>query len=77
VKKNYYKRRSHRSKGEMISTLCFFIVGIFFLGEANLLRSEGAFYHSFLIGVCGLLCTAAGFRFQLHNIWQRLQQFRK
>jgi hypothetical protein len=77
LKQPEYKRRSHRSKGEMISTCCFFIVGLFFLGEANLLRSEGVLYQSFLIGVCGLLCTAAGFRFQLHNIWQRLKQSRK
>jgi|TARA_B110000238_G_scaffold195877_1_gene235740 hypothetical protein len=77
MNKPNHKKRFHRSKGEIISTCCFFIAGVFFLGEANILRSEGVFYQSFFIGVCGLLCIAAGLRFQLHNIWQRLKQLQK
>tara|TARA_B110000908_G_scaffold134202_1_gene158590 strand:+ start:342 stop:575 length:234 start_codon:yes stop_codon:yes gene_type:complete len=77
MKQPGHQRRFHRSKGEMISTCCFFIVGVFFLGEANLLRSEALLFQSFLIGVCGILCISAGFRFQLHNIWQHLKQTRK
>ena len=77
MKRLTYQKKFHRSKGEMISTCCFFIVGVFFLGEANLLRSEGVFLQSFLIGVCGILCISAGFRFQLHNIWQYLKQLQK
>jgi len=77
MKKLKYKKRFHSSKGEIISTCCFFIAGIFFLGEANIHRSEGVFYQSFFICVCGLLCIVAGLRFQLHNTWQRLKQLLK
>lgn len=63
------KRKKHRSRGEMISTFSFFIASAFFVGESSLLRSEGATPQAFLIGLCGVLCIAAGFRFHLHNLW--------
>jgi hypothetical protein len=63
------KRKKHRSRGEMISTFSFFIASAFFIGESNLLHSEGAILQALLIGTCGVLCLAAGFRFHLHNLW--------
>ena len=62
-------RKKHRSRGEMISTFAFFIASAFFLGETSLLHSEGANLKALLIGSCGVLCFAAGFRFHLHNLW--------
>ena len=36
------RRRKERSLGEMISTICFYLVGVYFVFEGVELRNEGA-----------------------------------
>ena len=36
------RRRKERSLGEMISTVCFYLVGVYFVFEGAALRSEGS-----------------------------------
>ena len=66
-------RRVHRSRGEMISTFTFIIVGLFFAGEANVLWVEGDTGKAVLIGLCAVFCLAGGLRFHIHNLFQVLR----
>lgn len=72
-----YRQRVHRSRGEMISTFCFALVGLFFAGEARVLWHDGELWKGGAIGVCALLCVAAGLRFHIHNLWLKLSSYRK
>ena len=65
-------RRRQRSLGEMISTVCFYAVGIFFLLEANLMQEEGEEMVKIAgMYVAGLLCVMAGARFVIGDMVAR------
>ena len=66
------RKRKQRSLGEMISTVCFYAVGIFFLLEANLMHEEGEEMMK-VVGmyVAGGLCVMAGARFVIGEIVAR------
>ena len=66
------RKRKQRSLGEMISTVCFYAVGIFFLLEANLMHEEGEEMMK-VVGmyVAGGLCIMAGARFVIGEMVAR------
>ena len=66
------RKRKQRSLGEMISTVCFYAVGIFFLLEANLMHEEGEEIMK-VVGmyVAGGLCVMAGARFVIGEMVAR------
>ena len=72
-----FKRRKHQTPGEMNSTFALALSGIYFVGEARLYHEEGATGHAVMIGLCGLLALAGALRFDLHNLWRWVGQFRK
>ena len=66
------RKRRQRSLGEMISTVCFYAVGIFFLLEANLMREEGeAAVKVAGMYLAGGLCVMAGARFVIGEMVAR------
>lgn len=71
------RRRTHRSRGELISTFTFAVVGLFFAGEASVLWEEGAQGKAILIGGCALMCFAGALRFHIHNLLQKLRELRR
>ena len=66
------RKRRQRSLGEMISTVCFYAVGIFFLLEANLMQEEGEEMMK-VVGmyIAGGLCVLAGARFVIGEMVTR------
>lgn len=70
-------RRTHRSRGEIISTVTFILVGVFFAGEANLLWEQNDRLYASLMTLCAALCVAAGLRFHIHNIWHQIKDLFK
>lgn len=77
MKNPQQRPRAHRSRGEMISTFCFVLVGLFFAGEARVLWHDGTLLKSAAMGLCAVLCVAAGLRFHIHNLWLKLADYRK
>ena len=77
MKNPQHRPRAHRSRGEMISTFCFVLVGLFFAGEARVLWHEGAQLKGGAMGLCAVLCVAAGLRVHIHNLWLKLAGYRK
>jgi hypothetical protein len=73
MKRIQSQRRSHRSKGEIISTFTFLLVGVFFLGEADVLWEQNEWIKSTFMLLCALACFAAGFRFHIHNLWHQIK----
>ena len=69
--------RRHRSRGELISTFAFAVVGLFFVGEAGVLWEEGARGKAALIGLCALLSLAGALRYHIHNLWQWIEGMRR
>lgn len=66
-------RRQHRSKGEIISTVTFLLVGVFFAGEANVLWKEETVLKALFMTLCAVACIAAGLRFHIHNLWHQIK----
>ena len=69
-----FKRKYHRSMGEMISSFAYFVATIYLLIKASEL---GDTLRGYGLLLCALLCLGGTFRFQIHNICARLKEFRK
>lgn len=70
-------RRRHRSRGELISTVTFLGVGVFFAGETRVLLSEGNRLDAVMMGLFCVLCLAGAARFHIHNLWHLIQSRRR
>jgi hypothetical protein len=62
------RRNKGRSIGEMISTLCFFGVAIFFFIDGMAAREDGDGQKSALLLLAALLCFLGGLRFTLADL---------
>ena len=63
------RRRKERSLGEMISTICFYLVGIYFVFEGVELRDGGAKSLRYMgIWLAGLACVFGGARFLIADL---------
>ena len=72
------RNRKHRSLGEMISTVCFFAVGVYFLLEGSLARDEGEPAHIFVgLWIAGVACLMGGARFVIAEFMEKLQARRR
>ncbi|MBT6414760.1 hypothetical protein [Candidatus Puniceispirillum sp.] len=71
-------RRTHRSLGEMISTVCFYGVSAaaFVHGLASLDEAE-PLYKTILIFVASFLCFLGGARFSIANMFDQGQRQKK
>lgn len=69
--------RKGRSVGEMISTLCFYGVGIYAILEAMLMRDAGEplLKYAIVIGA-GIVCLMAGARFIIADLVARFKAVR-
>jgi hypothetical protein len=67
------RNRKQRSLGEMISSICFYAVGLYFLLEGSLARDEGEPVHIFLgLWLAGIVCVMGGARFIIAEIVEKL-----
>ncbi len=66
-------RRKHRSRGELISTFTYGVVGIFFAGETQVLWTDGETLKAAAMGLFCVLCIAGAFRFHIHNLWHTIR----
>jgi hypothetical protein len=72
------RKRKERSLGEMISSICFYGVGLYFLLEGSLARDEGAPLHIFLgLWLSGAVCVLGGARFIIADFIEKLQARRQ
>ena len=63
------KRKSHeRSMGTMISTVCFFMMAVFFFLQSADFMDAGDSLKGYGLIFCAIASTAAGLRFVIHNI---------
>ena len=63
------RRRKERSLGEMISTLCFYCVGVYFVFEGAALRDEGGEPLRYVcVWLAGLACLLGGARFLIADL---------
>ena len=68
------RNRKQRSLGEMISSICFYGVGLYFLLEGALARDEGEPALTFLgLWLAGVVCLMGGARFMIANIVEKLR----
>jgi hypothetical protein len=66
------RRRKARSLGEMISSVCFYAVGVYFVLEAQLMREEGEPTVKYvLMGLAGVACILGGARFLIADMVAR------
>ncbi|MDA9930500.1 hypothetical protein N9E91_04575 [Alphaproteobacteria bacterium] len=67
-------RRKHRSLGEMISTVCFYGVGVFFVLEGALARDEGQpALHFLVLWLAGAMCIFGGARFLIADLVRKVR----
>ena len=68
------RHRKQRSLGEMISTICFYGVGVYLILEGSLARDEGEPVHVFLgLWLAGLVCVLGGARFIIAETVEKLR----
>ena len=68
------RNRKQRSLGEMISSICFYGVGLYFLFEGALARDEGEPALTFLgLWLAGVFCLMGGARFMIAKIVEKLR----
>ena len=68
------RNRKQRSLGEMISSICFYGVGFYFLFEGALARDEGEPALTFLgLWLAGVICLMGGARFMIAKIVEKLR----
>ena len=68
------RSRKTRTIGEMISTVSFYGVGVYFLLEGTLARDEGAPFWQYLgIWMAGVMCLCGGARFLIADMFARLK----
>ena len=71
------RRRKERSLGEMISTVCFYVVGVYFFFEGAVLRAEGgAPFRYFGMWLAGLACLFGGARFLIADLVAQIKATR-
>ena len=67
-----------RSLGEMISTVCFYVVGIYFIFEGATLRNEGSEPLRYAgIWLAGVACLFGGARFLIADMVARIKGTRR
>ena len=72
------RRRKERSLGEMISTICFYLVGIYFVFEGVELRDEGAKPLRYGgIWLAALACLFGGARFLIADLAAKVKATRR
>ena len=72
------RRRKERSLGEMISTVCFYFVGVYFVFEGAALRSEGSEPIRYIgIWLAGLACLSGGARFLIADLVAQVKATRR
>jgi len=72
------RRRRQRSLGEMISSVCFYAVGVYFVLEAQLMRDEGEPVIKYaLMAIAGIACLLGGARFIIADYVARLRKMAK
>ena len=64
-------KTKHTSVGEMISSLCFFGVGVWLIGEALI---NPPLLKQLSLMVCGVLSLLAAFRFHIGRLAHALQK---
>ena len=71
------RRRKERSLGEMISTVCFYFVGVYFVFEGAALRSEGGEPFRYVgMWLAGLACLFGGARFLIADLVTQIRATR-
>ena len=72
------RRRRERSLGEMISTVCFYVVGVYFVFEGAALRDEGSEPLRYLgMWLAGLACLFGGARFVIADLVAQIKATRQ
>ena len=72
------RRRKERSLGEMISTICFYLVGVYFVFEGFELRDGGAEPLRYAgIWLAGLACLFGGARFLIADLVAQVKATRR
>ena len=72
------RRRRERSLGEMISTVCFYVVGVYFVFEGAALRDEGSEPLRYLgMWLAGLACLFGGARFLIADLVSQIKATRQ
>jgi len=68
------RNRKQRSLGEMISSICFYGVGLYFRFEGAMARDEGEPALTFLgLWLAGVICLMGGARFMIAKIVEKLR----
>ena len=71
-------KRRERSLGEMISTVCFYVVGVYFLFEGTALRDEGDELLRYGgMWLAGIVCICGGARFLIADLVMQLKARRR
>ena len=72
------RRRRERSLGEMISTVCFYVVGVYFVFEGVALRDEGGEPLRYIgMWLAGLACMFGGARFLIADLVAQVKATRR
>ena len=72
------RSRKERSLGEMISTVCFYAVGVYFVFEGAALREEGSEPLRYVgIWLAGLACLFGGARFLIADLVTQIKVIRR
>lgn len=71
-------RRRQRSLGEMISSVSFYGIGIFFVLEAAQMRADGEPTTNYAaMFLCGAVCIFGGARFVIADLMHNVRRQRK
>lgn len=72
------RRRRERSLGEMISTVCFYVVGVYFVFEGAALRDAGAELLRYSgMWLAGVACLLGGARFLIADLVAQVKATRR
>ena len=72
------RRRRERSLGEMISTVCFYVVGAYFVFEGASLRDAGEAPFRYIgMWLAGLACLFGGARFLIADLAAQIKATRR
>jgi len=72
------QRRKERSLGEMISTVSFYVVGVYFVFEGAALRDAGAEMLRYTgMWLAGLACLLGGARFLIADLVAQVRATRR
>ena len=68
------RRRKERSLGEMISTVCFYAVGVHFILEGAAVHEEGGALPRYVgMWLAGVACLLGGARFLVADLLARMK----